>query len=236
MRQTGARMALVPCPECGKSMSTQAPSCPHCGYAPPAGPVRFAAVGEAAPDAGRRTETVLWEGSPSLKLLLVQILRTLIVATAAIVAAILVHPLAVSFFEDLSSGKGGRGPRDGSPATLILMVIVGSYLVIRVIVLSTSVMRLRTTKYRLTSQRLVVEQGILSRTLDEVDLRTVDDSGFSQSPLERLQKIGTVWVLASDRSTPRVALRGIPDPRALREKIRENAYRMSQGQVFTRST
>ena len=236
MRQTVGRMALVPCPECGKPMSTQAPSCPQCGYAPAAGPVRFAAVGEAPQEGGRRSETVIWEGSPSLKLLLIQILRTLVVATAAIVAAILVHPLAVSFFEDLSAGKGGRGPRDGSPATLILMVIVGSYLVIRVIVLSTSVMRLRSTKYRLTSQRLVVEQGILSRTLDEVDLRTVDDSGFSQSPLERLQGIGTVWVLASDRSTPRLALRGIPDPRALREKIRENAYRMSQGQVFTRST
>ena len=45
-------------------------------------------------------------GEPSLKLLLVQILRTLIVATAAIVAAILVHPLAMSFFEDLSAGCG----------------------------------------------------------------------------------------------------------------------------------
>ena len=234
MRQTARRMALVLCPECGKQMSDQAPSCPHCGYAPPGGPVRFAAVGAATPDAGRR-ETVIWEGSPSLKLLLIQVLRTLIVATAAVVAAIFVHPLAVSFFEDLSA-KGGRGPRDGSPATLILMVIVGSYLVIRAIVLSTSVMRLRTTRYRLTNQRLVVEQGILSRTLDEVDLRTVDDSGFSQSPLERLQGIGTVWVVSSDRSTPRLTLRGIPDPRSLREKIRENAYRMSQGQVFTRST
>jgi len=234
MRQTARRMALVLCPECGKQMSDQAPSCPHCGYAPAGGAVRFAAVGAATPDAGRR-ETVIWEGSPSLKLLLIQVLRTLIVATAAVVAAIFVHPLAVSFFEDLSA-KGGRGPRDGSPATLILMVIVGSYLVIRAIVLSTSVMRLRTTKYRLTNQRLVVEQGILSRTLDEVDLRTVDDSGFSQSPLERLQGIGTVWVVSSDRSTPRLTLRGIPDPRSLREKIRENAYRMSQGQVFTRST
>src|SRR5215470_10677819 len=235
MRQTARRMALVPCPECGKPMSTQAPSCPQCGYAPRAGPVRFAAVGEAAPEGGRQ-ETVLWEGGPSLKLLLVQVLRTLIVATAAIVAAIFVHPIAVRFFEDLSAGKGGRGPRDGSPATLILMVIVGSYLVIRAIVLSTSVMRLRTTKYRLTNQRLVVEQGILSRTLHEVDLRTVDDSGFSQSPLERLQGIGTVWIVASDRAMPRLRLVGIPDPRALRERIRENAYRMSQGQVFTRST
>ena len=218
-------------------MSTQAPSCPQCGFAPQVAPVRFAAVGEAAlQDGGRKTETVIWEGSPSLRLLLVQVLRTVIVATAAIIAAVVVHPMAVKFFEDLSAGRGGRGPRDGSPATLLLMVIIGTYLIIRAIVLTVSVFRLKTTNYRLTNQRLMVEQGILSRTLDEVDLRTVDDSGFSQSPLERVQGIGTVWILASDRSTPRLAMRGIPDPRALREKIRENAYRMSQGQVFTRST
>lgn len=194
-------------------------------------------MGEAlTPDGGRQAESVVWEGRPSLKLLLVQVLRTLLIGAAAIVAAVALHPVAVSFFEDLSAGKGGRGPRDGSPATLLLAVLVGAYLVIRTVVLSTSVMRLRATRYRLTNQRLVVEQGILSRTLDEVDLRTVDDSGFSQSPLERLQGIGSVWIIASDRSTPRLALRGIEDPRALRESIREQAYRMSQGQVFTRST
>jgi len=216
-------------------MSTQAPSCPGCGYAPQAAPARFAAVGDAPVDRPR-TETVLWEGSPSLKLLMVQVLRTVIIGGAAIVAAILVHPLAAKFFEDLSSGRGGRGPRDGSPATLILMILVGSYLVIRTVVLSVSILQLRNTRYRLTNQRLVVEEGILSRTLNEIDLRTVDDSGFSQSPLERLQGIGTVWVVATDRTLPRLVMRGIPDPRGLRERIRENAYRMSQGQIFTRST
>ena len=229
-------MALVPCPECGKPMSTQAPSCPSCGYAPQAAAARFAAVGGATEQVVPRGETVVWEGSPSLKLLIIQLLRTVVIGAAAIVAAILVHPVAVSFFEDLSAGKGGRGPRDGSPATFLLMVLVGAYLIVRAVTLAISVLRLRTTKYRLTNQRLVVEQGILSRTLDEVDLRTVDDSGFSQSPLERLQGIGTVWIVASDRTTPRLVLRGIPDPRAIRELIRENAYRLTQGQLFTRST
>jgi hypothetical protein len=198
-------------------------------------PARFAAVGDAPVDRPR-TETVLWEGSPSLKLLMVQVLRTVIIGGAALVAAILVHPVAVKFFEDLSAGRSGRGPRDGSPATLILMILVGSYLVIRTVVLSVSVLQLQNTRYRLTNQRLVVEEGILSRTLNEIDLRTVDDSGFSQSALERLQGIGTVWVVATDRTLPRLVMRGIPDPRGLREKIRENAYRMSQGQIFTRST
>ena len=35
---------------------------------------------------------------------------------------------------------------------------------------------------------------------------------------------------------PNVGVVGIPDPRALRELIREHAYRLTQGQVFTRST
>ena len=26
-------MAVIPCPECGKTVSESAPSCPHCGYA-----------------------------------------------------------------------------------------------------------------------------------------------------------------------------------------------------------
>ena len=218
-------------------MSTQAPSCPSCGYAPAqVAPVRFAAVGEATEQAGRRTEAVVWEGNPSLKLLIVQVLRTVIIAAAAIVAAVLVHPVAVAFFEDLSAGKGGRGPRDGSPATLLLTVAVGAYLIVRAVTLAASILRLRTTKYRLTNQRLTVEQGILSRTLDEVDLRTVDDSASRSRCSSGCRASGRCWIVASDRTTPRLALRGIPDPRAIRELIRENAYRMTQGQVFTRST
>lgn len=31
-------MALVQCPECGGQVSSHAPACPHCGYAPSAAP------------------------------------------------------------------------------------------------------------------------------------------------------------------------------------------------------
>jgi membrane protein YdbS with pleckstrin-like domain len=235
-------MALVPCPECGKPMSSQAPSCPSCGYAGQVRPSAFAPVGGgpavvpavAAPTRG--PEASVWEGRPSLKLLLVQVLRTLVIALAAVAAAIAVHPVASRFFADLSAGRTGRGPRDGSPATMVLATLVGAYLVVRAIVLTISVMQLRTTRYRITNQRVIIERGILSRALEEVDLRYVDDSGFTQSLLERLQGIGSVWIISSDKSMPRLTLRGIQDPRALRELVREHAYRLTQGQVFTRST
>jgi membrane protein YdbS with pleckstrin-like domain len=193
----------------------------------------------AAPMAGpppRGGETVLWQDSPSLKLLLVQGLRTLIIALAAVAAAIVIQPVAAAFFADLSAGRSGRGPRDSSPATFILVAVIGAYLMIRVVSLSMAILQLRNTRYKVTDQRVVVERGILSRALEEIDLRYVDDSGFSQSPLERLQGIGTVWLISSDKSMPRLQLRGIKDPRAIREMIREQAYRMSQGQLFTRST
>jgi len=215
-------------------MSSQAPSCPSCGYAGPPRAGAFVPVGggmEGGP--ARRSETVLWQGSPSLKLLVVQVLRTLIIGGAAVAAAIAIQPMAAQFFADLSAGRSGRGPRDGSPATFVL---VGGYLLIRAVMLAQSVLRLRTTRYRLTDQRVMVERGVLSRALAEIDLRYVDDSGFSQSPLERLQGIGTVWILSSDKSMPRLQLVGIPDPRALRELVRDHAYRLTQGQVFTRST
>ena len=218
-------------------MSSQAPSCPSGGYAGPPRAGAFVPVGggmEGGP--ARRSETVLWQGSPSLKLLVVQVLRTLIIGGAAVAAAIAIQPMAAQFFADLSAGRSGRGPRDGSPATFVLAVLVGGYLLIRAVMLAQSVLRLRTTRYRLTDQRVMVERGVLSRALAEIDLRYVDDSGFSQSPLERLQGIGTVWILSSDKSMPRLQLVGIPDPRALRELVRDHAYRLTQGQVFTRST
>ena len=95
-------------------MSSQAPACPSCGYAGPLRAAAFAPVGAGGMVGGpsRRSETVLWQGRPSLKLLLVQALRTLIVGAAAVVAAIAIQPLASQFFADLSAGRSGRGARD----------------------------------------------------------------------------------------------------------------------------
>jgi len=96
--------------------------------------------------------------------------------------------------------------------------------------------RYRTPASRLTNQRLVVESGLFSRRLDEVDLRGVEDVGFEQPVLERLLGVGRITVVSTDRVRPRVALVGIAAPREVRELLRARAYEASQRQVFTRST
>ena len=58
--------------------------------------------------------------------------------------------------------------------------------------------RLRSQTYRLSNQRLLVETGLLSRTIDEIDLRTVEDITFHQSFGERLFGLGRIGVVSSE--------------------------------------
>jgi hypothetical protein len=114
--------------------------------------------------------------------------------------------------------------------------IVGVILLLNLVRLLLAIGRVKSTHYRLTSQRLLIESGLLSKSVDEIDLRYIDDLEFRQTLLDRLLGIGQVFVVSSDKLAPKLAIRGIKDPRGLREKIRAHAYQVSQRQFFTRST
>jgi hypothetical protein len=91
-------------------------------------------------------------------------------------------------------------------------------------------------RYRITNQRIVVERGLIGRSLDEIDTRTIEDSRFVQSVLQRILGIGAVVVISVDKSSPQFVIHGVLDPRKLRELIRSAAYAASKGQVFMRQT
>ena len=104
---------------------------------------------------------------------------------------------------------------------------------------------LRSHSYRLSNQRLLVESGVFSKTIDEIDLRTVDDITFHQSFVERLLGLGEIGIVSSEpdvqggalrRGGMRARLMGVSDPRAVREQIRNAAYEASGKQVFMRPT
>jgi hypothetical protein len=65
------------------------------------------------------TETVLWQDSPSLKLLMVQGVRTLVVAAALVVPAIVIQPVAAAFFAEPSAGRADLSRR--LPAGLLAL-------------------------------------------------------------------------------------------------------------------
>jgi uncharacterized membrane protein YdbT with pleckstrin-like domain len=78
----------------------------------------------------------------------------------------------------------------------------------------------RTTEYRLFEESLEVESGVLSRRIENLQLFRVRDLGLHQSLLARLLGIGDVTLSSTDRSSPRLILRGITEPRQLYERLR----------------
>lgn len=210
-------MPVIACPDCGRDVSTLAPACPHCGRPSPAG---FAAPGD--PVQPRREET-LWSGTPSPVLLAGHV--------ALIVVVLAGIPLFVRFFASTmpDQDRADSMIRAGWIALAILIPI-------QLIALVVAWLRLRTTNYTVTNQRVIVEQGILSKAVDEIDLRYVDDSQFHQTLIHRVLGIGNVTLMSSDETTPQFVLRSVRDPRRVREIVRTEAYQASHRQVFTRAT
>jgi uncharacterized membrane protein YdbT with pleckstrin-like domain len=77
------------------------------------------------------------------------------------------------------------------------------------------------TKYRITSQRIVVDSGIFSKRLDQIDLYRVNDFQVERPFWQRIMGTGNLRLSTTDRINPQIALIGIPgDVVALYERVR----------------
>jgi len=212
-------MPVIACPDCGRDVSTLAPVCPHCGRPSPAGTTPISA--SAAPRPIK--EETLWSGSPSW--------ATLGGKLAFMLLVLIFVPLVARFFASraLDLDAASRIWRIGWFVTLVVLIY-------ELVTFLIALFRIRSTVYTITNQRVMIESGLFSKSLSEIDLRYIDDSNFYQSVMARLLGIGNVTIISSDKSTPTYVLRNIKDPRTVRETIRANAYQVSQRQIFTRAT
>lgn len=69
--------------------------------------------------------------------------------------------------------------------------------------------RRKGTSYRVTSQRIVIDRGFFSKTLDQVDLFRVNDFVVERPFGQRLMGTGNIRMMTFDKSTPTVELRGL---------------------------
>jgi membrane protein YdbS with pleckstrin-like domain len=191
-------------------------------------------------------EETLWEGSPALKMLALDLVSTVLFSLALSLVVYLGYQPAVHFLMGLSRQTAGtvRAYEPGLrlAAIAFVLVMVGR----RIGGLIWRGLALRGHRYRLSNQRLVLESGVLSKSVTEIDIRTVEEVSFHQSFAERLLGIGRVSLVSSSPAlTAAVGLRGpgrtlalvgLLDPRAVRERIRDAAYAATGNQVFMRST
>jgi len=198
------------------------------------------AVGAAPASAGAAAvaaaEEVVWSGVPSFKALAAEMVGAGIYAIGLPVAALVLFDPVCTFVSHLGGGPAELMASNRSALATILTIAIVVAVVLRVGKLAGQMAALRGHRYRVTNQRIVVESGVLTKRLDEIDMRLVEDIEFQQTWLERLLGIGQLAVLSADKKMRSFRLLGVERPREVRELIRTNAFSATRGQLFTRST
>jgi membrane protein YdbS with pleckstrin-like domain len=151
----------------------------------------------APPDAD---EEVYFEGSPVVRSELFKAIGLCILGLAIISLPILAHMYHWPFF---------------NAWVALACVIVG------LLVIILPILRIRSTRYRITNYRIDYEYGLLSRQADTIELWHVDDISLYQTLLDRILNTGTISVLSTDHIIPRLQMHGLPNPRPVFDSLKQ---------------
>ncbi|MBI4952200.1 MAG: PH domain-containing protein [Myxococcales bacterium] len=110
-------------------------------------------------------------------------------------------------------GAADPGPEqvlfEGSPAVvpsfwvlLICIVTVGLALIY-------FYFRQTNRRYRITTQRIVVDTGLFSKRLEQVDIYRITDYSVERPFFQRIMGTGNIYLEAMDKSTPHLRLVGL---------------------------
>jgi uncharacterized membrane protein YdbT with pleckstrin-like domain len=84
-----------------------------------------------------------------------------------------------------------------------------------------SFIRTRGTHYKITSQRVVIEQGVFSKRMEQIDLYRVVDYVVERPFGQRIMGTGNIILEAMDKTTPEIRIEGVKtDVIALYERLR----------------
>ncbi|MEP6662508.1 MAG: PH domain-containing protein [Verrucomicrobiota bacterium] len=74
--------------------------------------------------------------------------------------------------------------------------------------------------YEITTERIKVIRGLLSKRTDELELYRVKDTSLVEPFIYRMFSVGNIVIVTNDASTPTIDLRAIPDAKQVREALR----------------
>lgn len=102
----------------------------------------------------------------------------------------------------------------GVGGLLLAVLTLGMSLVV-------SFIRSRGKHYKITTQRVVIETGVFSKRLEQIDLYRVVDYVVERPFAQRLMGTGNIVLEAMDKTTPEIRIDGIKtDVVALYERLR----------------
>src|SRR5438045_4099481 len=65
----------------------------------------------------------------------------------------------------------------------------------------------KTLRYKISNYRINFERGLVSRTIDTLEMWHIEDLNFHQSMLDRLMGVGTITIFSHDRTTNKLELK-----------------------------
>jgi membrane protein YdbS with pleckstrin-like domain len=93
-------------------------------------------------------------------------------------------------------------------------------------------LRIAACRYRLTDQRLFIDRGLMSRTIDQTELIRVDDVRIRKSLIDQIVGLGSVEVLSTDVSDGVIVIEGIAGADHVAETIRGRMRALRRQSLF----
>ena len=144
-------------------------------------------------------ETVIWEGHPTWRATLSFHVRGILITLVLFLLIVLVKWLGV----------------DVSAAIPAAVLVIGVGLTI----LAGWIHRFF-TQYTITTKRLNIRSGILSKTESSTNVDRIQNIRVQQSPVDRIMKVGSIgFDTAGDESSDKFSFIGVNRPQDLREQI-----------------
>jgi uncharacterized membrane protein YdbT with pleckstrin-like domain len=184
------------CNQCGAEAPAGAAFCSQCGSQLKSGASRMKAP-DAASAAHQTPEEDLWSGAYAPMAMVMHFVGAAILTILALVGA--------SF---------AGGPMAWTVVGIGAAVVFG-YLILLLLYRRLSI------RYRLTSQRLLRDTGIISKRGDHLLVVNIDDVTVHQNLFDRIFGLGTIELNTNDKTTPIVNMLGIENPRFVADMIDE---------------
>ena len=113
----------------------------------------------------------------------------------------------------------------GTPSQVVnlgsfIFLTILSPLIFPIFIMIWKYLKVRSTKYILTEERLITKKGVFSLETDELELYRIRDYQYSQPFFLRIFSKGTITLITNDKTDSIVTLEAIPGGENLREQIR----------------
>ncbi|MEO5633117.1 PH domain-containing protein [Gaiella sp.] len=146
-----------------------------------------------------RDESMIWEGHPTWRAMLSFHVKWFAATLALFGLLLLLRQIGI----------------DLSYAVIATVLLVG--LAVTIVI---GWMQRFFTQYTITTGRLNIRSGILSKTESSTNVDRIQNITVKQSPVDRIMRVGSIdFDTAGDNAADRFSFIGVNDPQDLRERI-----------------